>query len=373
MRQILALILMLMAGAASASSLVVGANVVNPMRGSAAARIQVEDQLAAANVTSVRAPLDDGYGNISDQAIEYASDLASRGVRLDLILGFRYRKGAPVRAYMPDRFPQMWGGSPLSSADPDASESYFKELFDRLDSSRLTLGSIELGNEINWAAFNAEFPPPGEGRVFGAADLASDPEGQRIAIGYLRYLEILRRLKAVRDRSRYNHHTPIISAGLAGFSPGAINSRGEDAVTINATLWFLRQHGLDRLVDGYGVHVYPDASNLGDPSADRRRLNSLRDDILASCSRKADGHPCWITEWGFPNQSKVCPLDDRRRGASIRQFWEMISELSPDYRVGGLFYYSWDSSPWAKTPEADSVFRCGSLTEAGRLAIAAPR
>jgi hypothetical protein len=43
---------------------------------------------------------------------------------------------------------------------------------------------------------------------------------------------------------------------------------------------------------------------------------------------------------------------------------------SSEHRVAGIDYFSWNSSPGSKQPDADSVFRCGALTNAGRLAIA---
>jgi hypothetical protein len=38
-------------------------------------------------------------------------------------------------------------------------------------------------------------------------------------------------------------------------------------------------------------------------------------------------------------------------------------------RLIGAMYFSWDSDPWSKTVDPDSVYRCGELTESGKLAL----
>jgi hypothetical protein len=92
-------------------------------------------------------------------------------------------------------FRQMWGGHPLSWADPTASKATFQKLFDSLDANNIRLAGVELGNEINWAAFNPEFPLPGEGKILNIEDLNNDPEGKQIAKGFLQYIKILTRSK----------------------------------------------------------------------------------------------------------------------------------------------------------------------------------
>ena len=152
----------------------------------------------------------------------------------------------------------MYPSHPLSYADPKLSEAYFQGLLEKLEANGVVLASIELGNEINWSAFNGEFPLPGEGKIFSLDDLYRDPEGQQVAKGFLRYLQILKVLKDVRDHSRLNRNTPIISAGLSPTGRARVlTGNKEDGVSIEATLQFLRANGLDNLVDGYGIHFYP--------------------------------------------------------------------------------------------------------------------
>lgn len=93
----------------------------------------------------------------------------------------------------------------------------------------------------------------------GIGDLnsPSDSEGRAIAKGYLAYLRVVAKLKDVRDHSRLNQETPILSAGLAtSGQPGKKPGWKIDGVSAAATLEFWQQHGIDKLVDGYGVHAY---------------------------------------------------------------------------------------------------------------------
>jgi hypothetical protein len=206
-----------------------------------------------------------------------------------------------------------------------------------------------------------EFPLPGEGKNLGLDDFYHDPEGRQIAKGYLQYLKILAVLKDVRDHSKHNQHTPLISAGLSPTGPAGPWSKNVDAANTNATLQFLRANGLDSLVDGYGIHVYPASDHPGDKAAAARRLQDLRLANLAECS--ATGKRCWVTEWGFTDSNKSCPPDE---SANIQLVQEMTHDLRLIAREGTLaaaFYYTWTGdAPY-------DVYRCGALTEPGRLAV----
>lgn len=147
----------------------------------------------------------------------------------------------------------------------------------KLEAKGIVLEAFEPGNEINWAGFNADFSLPGEGKVLGMNDLMHDPEGKRVAHGFLEYLRLLSALKDIRDHSKLNQHTPIITAGLADLGGSDwTHKRRADAVDISVTLDFMRANGLDKLVDGYGLHSYPPSSEPGTSTgAAKRRSRRL--------------------------------------------------------------------------------------------------
>jgi hypothetical protein len=363
----LAATLLLASARLAAQDMVVGVNVVNPLRASLADQNTLLTQLKAAQVHVIRC----GITN-DDKGIDFAKRVAAAGIRIQLIVSPQYPPNAPSRLYQPNEFPEMWGGHPLSYADPALSKAFFQKLFDSFDANNITLAGVELGNEINWAAFNPEFPLPGEGKILSSNDLIHDPEGKKIAQGFLAYIKILESLKQVRDGSRLNRTTPIVSAGMVSAQDGQkiYNNKKEDMVSLSATIAFLRSHGLDSLVDAYGIHSYPSGAKPGDPAAAAQRAARLNTVDLAQCRAKEAGKPCWITEWGFPNADTSCPAKEAGRTLLIKELRGDFAAAAAEHRLAGIDYFSWDSDPWSKKVDADSVYRCGALTASGRAAIA---
>jgi len=158
-----------------------------------------------------------------------------------------------------------------------------------------------------------------------------------------------------------------MTAGLVDAADGdkPWNSKGEDKVSLPATLVFMRANGLDSLVDAYAIHTYPSSAQPGNPAAAAKRTAHFNDVTMAECrpAGSKDGKPCWITEWGFPNNDVSCPTNDANR-AKLAQ--EMRANFAPSCRARddwlASWVFAWDSDPWSKTVDATSVYRCGSLT-----------
>ncbi len=343
--------------AASSENVVVGVNIVNPQWLSSSDREQILDQLQAANVRIIRAPLTPTRENGDhDPAIDFVRRAYERGIKADLIVGLQYREGAQRRQAVKD-LPKIWPSYPLSSADSARFQAVFEPVFARLEDLGITFAALELGNEINWTGFNGEFSVPGKGRVFGREDLTHDAEARHIAEGYRTYLQTLKVLKNIRDHSRLNRKTPILSAGLADLGPpGPRPGSRTDAVAVSATLEYLRQNGMDALVDGYAVHTYP----LAHISAVARR-NRLEQDTLGECRPARRGKPCWVTEWGLP-ATTACPNEDKPRTLLMRELLDDFRQFADAGRLKGLLYYAW-------ADERYGIYRCGVLTESGRLAL----
>jgi len=353
---------------AQSTGFVIGVNVVNPLRAKVADQNALIAQLKAAGVRVIRCGV-----TPDDKGIDFARRVYAAGIKIELGVSAQYPPDAPKRPYQPDEFPSMWGGPPLSFADPELSRAWFQSLIDKLEANGIVLAAFELGNEINWAAFNPEFPLPGEGRVFSLADLSDDPEAKQVAKGFLQYLKILAVLKDVRDHSRLNRRTPILTAGLVDAADGdrPWNTRKEDKVSLPATLAFMRAHGLDSLVDAYAIHTYPSSSQPGNPAAAAKRTDRFDSQTMAECrpAGSKDGKPCWITEWGFPNADVSCPANDANRAKLVQEMRTNFAKAAAAERLMGVMLFAWDSDPWSKKVDPDSVYRCGELTEGGREAI----
>jgi len=259
-----------------------------------------------------------------------------------------------------------WVGPSLTDADPEKFEAWLAAALAPLETAGVALTGFELGNEINLSGNNGDLPvpPAGRARELGLADLNNpmDPDGRAVAASFRAYLRVMAALKDVRDHSTVNRRTPVITAGLSDTGPpGKQPSWKTDSVSIPATIEFMRHNGLDELVDGYGVHFYPVNYNVNTPVSER--IHSLGERALAPCTR---AKPCWLTEWGFPNQNLSCPLNDENRLKLFRTEREAFKTFVNEERLAAVFYSNWESKPGFEYP---SIFRCGKLTEAGKLAL----
>ncbi len=352
---------------------VVGANLVNePYKQTALEQEATFRALQAAGVHVIRAGIPD-----NEPGLAFAQRAYAHRIKIEWLLGVYPDPGTPWPK-LPDAYKGkgFWRGWPLSTADADAFKANIGAQLAKLESQGVVLAGFELGNEINWTGFNADFPLPAQGRVLNEKDLASDPEGQKIAKGYLRYLQTLAALKDIRDHSTLNRRTPIISAGLSDptGSETWLRSVRADAVSVDATLHFLRANGLDQLVDGYGLHFYPYATSPGTAQGLAALRAHLELNGLAECQPPgaAKGKPCWITEWNFNGLKglNACPIDDSMRLQMVREIRGVFAELARQNRLGGALYYTWQGAIHAPKEDHDSAFLCGAVTGSGRLAVA---
>ena len=252
----------------------------------------------------------------------------------------------------PAKKKHSWADVPLSELKPEEFVAGVKPMLDQLEGAGVRLTAIELGNEINTAGYNGDIAAPGSGRTLGLSDLnnANDAEARPIATGFRVYVTIAAALKDLRDHSRLNQKTPIIAAGMGNWGlPGKGRELG---VSMTDAIEFLRQNGLDKYVDGYGVHVYPGL----DPSRSvATRVASLGHDIFAACTQ---AKPCWLTEWGVPDGSRGgmpehCPIDETKRTKVVEElrgaFQHFVSErLCEEYGFSDLPAFCWGLRAWPR-------------------------
>ena len=340
---------------AQASDVAVGVNIVNPYNLSAAEQDATLAQMKAAGVRVIRASI-----TLDDKGVDFAERVSKAGIKIEWLI-FRFGGYEP-------------GGHPLSSAAPAQFRNNFAPILAKLEEKGVTLAAFELGNEFNLAGYNSDFKRPSKGMAFGLNDLSHVPEAQQVAKGYLQYLKVLAVLKDMRDQSKLNRQTPVLTGGLAVYEtddgplPKGSNT---DLVSANATLEFMRANGLDSLVDGYAVHVYPRGNGPGDPAAGADRKDKLAKYVLKECrpAGAKDGKPCWLTEWGFNNTDMKCPIDDAGRTLLVREIMNDYRPYVRDGRLAGLLTYAWNDVPGAKSLSPLTLFRCGALTTSGQVSI----
>jgi hypothetical protein len=351
----------------------VGADLVNePYKQTPAEQEATFRALQAAGVSVIRA----GIPN-NDEGLAFAERAYAHGVRIECLVGV-YPDPGTRWPRLPDAYKgkSLWRDWPLSTANADAFRTNIGAELAKLEAKGIVLAGFELGNETNWTGFNPDLSLPGRGRVLNERDLSDDPEGQQVAKGYLCYLQTLAALKDIRDHSTLNRPTPVISAGLADLDDAEswLRPAKLDAVSVTATLHFMQAHGLDELVDGYGLHFYPLAVSPGTPQGLAALRAHLERNGLSECqaSGVAKGKPCRVTEWNFNGLKGLdtCPIEDGMRLAMVREMRDVLHELAQQHRLGGSLYYTWQGQIHAPKEDHDSAFLCGGLTESGRLAVA---
>jgi hypothetical protein len=356
-------VLLAIASPASASgdSVIVGVNLVNaPYNLSAAQQESILTNLQQAGVQVIRCSIPN-----NDQGIAFAQRVYAHGIKIEWLLGPVPTPGTPW-PHAPAGFKGLWESYPLSASDPDAFRAYFQPELAKLETKGIVFSAFELGNEINWAGFNADFALPSSGRTLELDDLHNDPEGKLVASGFVQYVKTLAVLKDIRDHSKLNGKTPIISAGLADLDDSAwLKTVKADTVSIPATLDFMRALGLDQLVDGYGLHNYPH----NDTEAQLRAHTEQNG--LSECQPPGSkiGKPCWITEWGVGGLGPTCPVDDSMRTTQVQQARDYYSQLARAGILRAIFFYTWQGNVNAAKEDGNSAFRCGALTPSGKLAI----
>jgi len=343
--------------AAQADDVVVGVNTVGIDRMNEQQQDAFVEQLRQNHVKVVRVGIDEKYNHFITRAYQ-------RGIGVVAVVfpwlgskNLRNRPAAPSIGL-------IWGQAAFSSIDPQAFQMWFSSRVVALEAGGVRLTAFEFGNEINTAGYDGDFLIQASGRVLGLSDLnnANDPEPAAIAAGYRVYLKALAELKRVRDSSKLNKTTPIISAGLADCGPpGKRPGAKQDCASVPDTLEFLCQHGLDDLVDGYGVHFYPPNQDPNVPVSDR--IKSLNERAFARCTA---AKPCWLTEWAFPNRDLSCPIHDETRVKLIQTEREAFKSFIKQGRLAAIIYYNWTALPGY---ESQAIFRCGALTDAGKVAL----
>jgi hypothetical protein len=224
---------------------------------------------------------------------------------------------------------------------------------------------MSLPDAVGERRHNADFPAKNSGRVLGLDDLnnPNDAEARQIAAGYLQYIKIMAVVKDVRDHSKLNKATPIITGGLANAGlPGPKSFNNQLATSVADTIEFLQQHGSDEFVDGYAVHAY----TSGDPRQTIAQRTAVLDSIFHACTPIK---PCWLTEWAFNNRDQSCPIHDATRVQLVQAQRTTLNHFIDQGRLAASLYYSWDGDFPGQKENMGALFRCGSLTDAGKLAL----
>lgn len=251
---------------------------------------------------------------------------------------------------------RIWDMYRLSDISPDLFRSAVGDALKKIDQLGVPLVAVETGNEINWGAYNGDLEVKSKAKTRTARSLKELNDLQTVERGAANYVLLLKAVREQLAMTKYSAGAKVISAGLSDIPVADADRRGIDSIDPSAFTSLLQKHGLDKVVDGYGIHIYPGSG--GSSSARDQHMNQA----LSICGTKPDGKPCWITEWGFSNKSTSCSEDDHSRERLVRATKSRFEELMQAGRVEAAYYFNWDATPY-------SVWRCGTLSPAGRMAV----
>ncbi|HET9538058.1 MAG TPA: glycoside hydrolase [Mesorhizobium sp.] len=334
----------------------IGVNRVNLAWAPPEVREAILQEMAVNSVRLVRLSLVPPFADSVD-AVRTAARL---GMRVVLVVSFNNKDFYPAGAEKRSGRGRTWDVYRLSDIDPERFRDAFRRALRSIDDAGVSLLAIQPGNEINWGGFNGDL-------VVHAAEDAPTPRSSsdlsfpsRFEHGLDAYVQITRIVREEIARTAHNRGAQVLAAGLSDISAAIADDRGIETVDASDVVALLRARDIDDAVDGYGVHLYPDQSVTADER--QRRIGSA----VSYCREPVSGKPCWITEWGLANASVACPLDDDRRSRIAGEVRTLFDALIREGRVVGALYYDWDTNlPY-------SVWRCGSLTPTGRVAIGDP-
>jgi hypothetical protein len=334
----------------------IGINRVNLAWLSSANQKRVLEEIAASGITHVRLSL----SRPVDKSIE-ALGMADRlGLKILLEIQLANKDYYPGSASPRTGFGRIWDVQRLSDLDLNLYREQLRSALARIDALGIRIDAIEPGNEINYSAYNGDlavYQKPGRRTPRTISDLANRPAFDR---GLDRYVGAIRITREELQATVHSRQALLISAGLSDVGTSEADRRGMERLDPGDVISLLQARGMDALVDGYGIHVYP---GRRDSAALERHVAKLLD----FCRAEKEGRPCWVTEWGIANTAVSCPVDDRAREAAIRAMRRSFAKLANEGKVKAAFYYDWDTQPVYR------VWRCGSLSPAGVAATETKR
>jgi hypothetical protein len=248
----------------------------------------------------------------------------------------------------------------LSDLDIAKYESGLEAIIKQIEAAGVEVQAIQVGNEINWAAFNGDLPLVQPGMLLDQSNFRNVPFAEKIEQGFQKYVAALAATKSVLSRSKLHQHATIIAAGLT-YGGSAILRSGASELTLDLAWELLAKYDAQRYVDAYAVHMYPFVLTQN-PKDRFREIYKFVSDYTRGCglvngSRK----PCWITEWGFKQGGDGCTTPGADRLLKMREFNTALACFEDARKIRASYLFDWDQS------KDYSIWRCGHLMNGGQI------
>lgn len=349
---VLVLASVIVAEAAAQGAAPLGVNAVNLAWQSPERREAILANIAASGVRRVRLTIPRPW----PESIDAIRRARAHGLQVLLVLPTDDRDYYPPEIGPRSGLGRLNDQFPLSAIDLDRYRASFETLWRQLDTPETRLEAVELGNELNWADFNGDFPVR-EGGVKRQADGSLPAEVEDAARrGIARYARMLAIVQAARGRSLYNRDTRILSAAPADTPDAWVDRMGASRMPAGAFVQALRGEGADRFIDGYGAHFYTAGANSPVEEIARQMEQSI-----GFC--RTGAHPCTITEWGLDAEQPRCGTDEAVRVGMARRTKEAFRRAGAPFKIAETYFYTFDGE------DQHSLWRCGRLGPTGRAVL----
>lgn len=332
-----------------------GVNRVNLAWLPAAERETLLTTMANNGIVSVRLSLT----NPIDQSIDAIRVAHEKGLAILLEISLNNPAFYPEGTKRRPGFGRIWDMYRLSDISPDQFRSVVGDALRKIDALKVPLVAVEAGNEINWGAYNGDLEVKAKAKSRTARALTDLDDLPAVEQGAAKYVQLAKAVREELATTKFSAGAKVISAGLSDIPAADADRRGIDSIDPASFTTLLRKYGLDEVVDGYGIHIYPGSS--GSKTAREHHVSQA----LSICRSQPGGKPCWITEWGFANTSTSCPANDNSRERLVEAARDRFEELMDAGRVAAAYYFDWDAKSYG-------VWRCGGLSPAGRAAMVTP-
>lgn len=262
----------------------------------------------------------------------------------------------------------LWPSFPISQTDPAAFEAWLDDLFAVLKREGAIPQIVQTGNEINWCAFNGDYPlmPEGEGTVFAETEWDALPDAVRVGA---RKSGLIAAITARKMREWFpdaSQRPKVILGSLNKPDNPEWLARIGGTFLLPETFLAIANGSLkgspereteDYLqeLDGISLHFYPPAGNRN--AAARR--NGFRDYLRAFMDpvRKVTPLPTHITEFGFERSGFQ---NDRERAVALGDFVKELERQPSRSNLASVAIFSWDQMDYALvdpgTGEIDPAF-----------------
>lgn len=252
---------------------------------------------------------------------------------------------APVHEYS-GGFP---AGRGLAAIDISRFETYWRTHRAAVRQAGVHVYAYELGNEVNGASFNRDYPIGADARLLDLQACDRQPGCTTVRAGWDKYIAMLQVMRS----SNLLDGALLIGGSFVRVGEGYVQSIHGSFSTVSSTRAYLAAHDADRLVDAYSFHVYPVVPPTADLVTAEHEISRQIGAVYTEC-RSSGSKPCWITEWGFPDAGTKCQ-DSPRQDAFIRYAADVFRMEASQQGGMTTAYYAWD------TGDKFAIFGCGHI------------